>query len=74
MEFREIMRIFFLILALGILCALLVEVKKFKNVIEEEEEEDFEILKHKFLKINYKTIWLIITGNIFGLISVLLLH
>lgn len=41
MEFREIFRIFFWILELGILCALFIEVKKIKNVIE---EEDFEVL------------------------------
>lgn len=70
MEFREIFRIFFWILELGILCALFVEVKKIKNVIE--EEEDFEILKDKSLKFSSKMIWLSIIGTIFGIIAILL--
>ncbi|MDK2584646.1 hypothetical protein QOZ83_02140 [Romboutsia sedimentorum] len=70
MELREIMRMFFLILALGILCALFVEVKKIKNIIE--EEEDFEILKYKSLKFSSKIMWLIIIGTIFRIIAILL--
>ncbi len=69
MEFREIFRIFFWILELGILCTLFIEVKKIKNVIE---EEDFEILKDKSLKFSSKMIWLSIIGTIFGMIAILL--